>query len=88
MPEVTDVVCKVLQTERDNARAIVEALIDAEDYLFTNDTDYLMSRSSLIPVNTPLEPPLIHSIALSLCKAEIRCFCSKWSQWCSSSQAC
>jgi len=36
--EVMDIITKVLQKERDNAREIVEAIIDAEiNYHFTND---------------------------------------------------
>ena len=39
--EVMDILTKVLQKERDNAREIVEAIIDAEiNYHFTNDTDF------------------------------------------------
>mgnify|MGYP004546384279 FL=1 len=39
--EVMDIITKVLQKERDNAREIVEAIIDAEiNYHFTNDDDF------------------------------------------------
>jgi hypothetical protein len=39
--EVMDIITKVLQKERDNAREVVEALIDAEiNYHFTNDNDF------------------------------------------------
>lgn len=38
VPEVMDIIVKVLQNERDNAREIVEAMIDSEiHYHFTND---------------------------------------------------
>jgi len=38
VPEVMDIIVKVLQRERDNAREIVEAMIDSEiNYHFTND---------------------------------------------------
>jgi len=38
VPEVMDIIVKVLQKERDNAREIVEAIIDSEcNYHFTND---------------------------------------------------
>eukprot|EP01016_Furgasonia_blochmanni_P039369 TRINITY_DN4881_c0_g2_i13.p1 TRINITY_DN4881_c0_g2~~TRINITY_DN4881_c0_g2_i13.p1 ORF type:complete len:725 (+),score=184.79 TRINITY_DN4881_c0_g2_i13:160-2334(+) len=48
--EITDIVCKVLQEQREKTRQNVEDLITAEEsYLFTNDFDYLMSRSNLIP---------------------------------------
>ena len=39
--EIMDIITKVLQKERDNAREIVEAIIDAEiNYHFTNDDDF------------------------------------------------
>jgi len=38
IPEVMDIITKVLQRERDNSREIVEALIESEmNYHFTND---------------------------------------------------
>ena len=38
VPEVMEIINKVLQTERDNAREVVEAIIDSEiAYHFTND---------------------------------------------------
>jgi hypothetical protein len=38
IPEVMEIITKVLQTERDNSREIVEALIESEmNYHFTND---------------------------------------------------
>lgn len=41
-PEVMDIITNVLQDEREKCRAIVESIIDAEqNYLFTNDYDYL-----------------------------------------------
>jgi len=50
--EVTDIVSRVLQKERDNAKIVVENLIDAElGYLFTNDYEYLQSRTQIIPQN-------------------------------------
>eukprot|EP01015_Nassula_variabilis_P025044 TRINITY_DN483_c0_g2_i2.p1 TRINITY_DN483_c0_g2~~TRINITY_DN483_c0_g2_i2.p1 ORF type:complete len:647 (+),score=143.12 TRINITY_DN483_c0_g2_i2:65-2005(+) len=48
--DVSEIVIKVLQDERDQTRQMVENLIDAEEgYLFTNDYSYLMSRATLIP---------------------------------------
>lgn len=39
--EVMEIITGVLQKERDNAREVVEALIDAEiNYHFTNDNDF------------------------------------------------
>jgi hypothetical protein len=38
VPEIMEIITKVLQRERDNAREIVEAIIDSEiHYHFTND---------------------------------------------------
>jgi len=53
-PQLTDSigesVTKVLQKERENTRKIVESIIEAEQqYLFTNDQDYLLNRTNLIP---------------------------------------
>ena len=40
-----------MQRERDNAKVVVENIIDAElGYLFTNDNEYLLSRTNIIPV--------------------------------------
>lgn len=48
--EIMEMVIMVLQRERDKAREVVEALIDAEQgYLFTNDQDYLQNRTDIIP---------------------------------------
>ena len=50
IPEVMDIIINVLQEEREKTRIIVESLIDAEqNYLFTNDTDYLSSRTDIVP---------------------------------------
>lgn len=49
--EFQDMVCKYMQVERDNARTIVENIIDAEQgYLFTNDMDYITNRTNVVPV--------------------------------------
>jgi hypothetical protein len=50
IPEVMDIIVNVLQDEREKTRVIVESLIDAEqNYLFTNDTDYLSNRTDIVP---------------------------------------
>ena len=50
IPEVMDVIIQVLQGEREKCRQIVEAVIDAEqNYLFTNDADYLANRTDIVP---------------------------------------
>ena len=50
IPEVMDIIITVLQDEREKTRGIVEAIIDAEqNYLFTNDNDYLSNRTDIVP---------------------------------------
>jgi hypothetical protein len=50
IPEVMDIITSVLQDEREKCRAIVEAVIDSEqNYLFTNDYDYLQNRTDIVP---------------------------------------
>ena len=49
IPEIMDIIIKVLSQERDVARELVENLIDAEmNYLFTNDQIYKESRSDIV----------------------------------------
>ena len=49
-PEIMDIICQVLQAERDHTREIVEAVIDAEqNYIFTNDDEYKLTRTSIVP---------------------------------------
>lgn len=49
IPEIMDIIIKVLAKERDRAREIVEAIIDSEqNYLFTNDMGYKESRSDIV----------------------------------------
>ena len=49
IPEIMDIIIKVLSKERDHARELVENLIDAEmNYLFTNDQQYKDSRSDIV----------------------------------------
>lgn len=48
--EILEVVSHVLQEERDKTKEILEAIIDSEEgYLFTNDYDYLMNRTDIVP---------------------------------------
>jgi hypothetical protein len=45
-----DIIITVLQEEREKTRALVESVIDAEqNYLFTNDSDYLTQRTDIVP---------------------------------------
>jgi hypothetical protein len=50
IPEVMDIITGVLQDEREKTRVIVESVIDSEqNYLFTNDYDYLQNRTDIVP---------------------------------------
>lgn len=50
IPEIMDIIVKVLSKERDRAREVVEAIIDSEqNYLFTNDLDYKDNRTDIVP---------------------------------------
>lgn len=53
-----DIIIKCISKERDQAREIVESIIDSEqNYLFTNDLDYKESKSSIItPQQNPDDP--------------------------------
>lgn len=45
-----DIIIKVLVSERDKTRDIVEQQIDFEqNYLFTNDTNYKDQRADIVP---------------------------------------
>ena len=45
IPEIMEIIIKVLNKERDYAREVVEAIIDSEqNYLFTNDLEYKDNR--------------------------------------------
>jgi len=55
IPEIMDVIVRVISKERDHAREICEAIVDSEqNYLFTNDQDYKDNRSEII--NDPHRP--------------------------------
>jgi hypothetical protein len=54
IPEVMDIIITVLQEEREKTRVLVESIIDAEqNYLFTNDSDYLTNRTDIVPQAEP-----------------------------------
>lgn len=45
-----EIITNVLIDEREKCRSIVESVIDAEqNYLFTNDYDYLTNRTDIVP---------------------------------------
>ena len=51
--EISEISARVLQDQRDKTKLIVENIVDAElGYIFTNDPDYLTSRSSVVPLQT------------------------------------
>jgi hypothetical protein len=50
IPDVMEIITTVLGEERDKCRDLIEAVLDAEqNYLFTNDADYLMNRTDIVP---------------------------------------
>ena len=51
IPEVMDIIVKALSKEREKTREVVEAIIDAEGFLFTNDTNYKENRSDIVTAN-------------------------------------
>jgi vacuolar protein sorting-associated protein 1 len=56
-PEIMDIICQVLQRERDHTRELVEAVIDSEqNYMFVNDADYKENRTSIVPADDNLPP--------------------------------
>ena len=49
IPEIMDIIVKVLNREREAARKVIEAIIDSEqNYLFTNDLGYKENRSDIV----------------------------------------
>lgn len=49
IPEIMEIIIKVISKEREHARKIVEAIIDSEqNYLFTNDQEYKDNRSEIV----------------------------------------
>ena len=53
IPEMMDIIVKTLSKEREKTREIVEAIIDAEGFLFTNDTGYKENRSDIVTGEQP-----------------------------------
>ena len=52
--EIMDIITRVLHSERDKARQIVESIIDSEqNYLFTNNLDYKNNRSAILMKDGP-----------------------------------
>ena len=48
--EMSEVVTRVLMAEKEECRSIVERMVDAEEsYVFTNDLEYLTTRSDIVP---------------------------------------
>lgn len=55
IPEIMDIIIRVLSAERDRAREVVEAIIDSEqNYLFTNDNGYRENRENIV-TKDPME---------------------------------
>ena len=49
IPEIMEIIIRVISKEREHARKIVEAIIDSEqNYLFTNDQEYKDNRSEIV----------------------------------------
>ena len=52
-----DIICQILQRERDHTRELVEAVIDSEqNYIFVNDADYKENRTSIVPQEDQMPP--------------------------------
>ena len=48
--EIKDIVSKCLQEDRDFTKEIIENVMDSEEgYLFTNDYEYLLKRTDIVP---------------------------------------
>lgn len=48
--ELMEKISEVMQNEREKCRYLVEALLDSEhEYMFTNDAEYLMNRTNIVP---------------------------------------
>jgi hypothetical protein len=71
--EISEITSKVLQEEREKAKQVVVNIIDSElGYLFTNDLDYLSSRTSIIPVITSPDCSALLNFIISLRNKIIR----------------
>lgn len=50
--EIMEKIIEVMQEEREKARYLVESIIDSEQtYMFTNDPEYLTTRTDIVPVS-------------------------------------
>lgn len=52
IPEVMEVIIKALSNEREKTREVVEAIIDAESFFFTNDNNYKENRSDIVTADS------------------------------------
>ena len=53
IPEIMEIIIRVISKEREYARKIVESIIDSEqNYLFTNDQEYKDNRSEIVRGDT------------------------------------
>lgn len=59
IPEMMEIIVKTLSKEREKTRELVEALVDSEGFLFTNDGQYKEQRSDIVAGggNNPNQPP-------------------------------
>jgi hypothetical protein len=49
---IMEKVVEIMQEEREKARYLIEAVIESEEtYMFTNDSEYLLSRTDMVPVS-------------------------------------
>jgi len=49
--EIMEKIIEIMQEEREKARYLVESIIDSEQtYMFTNDPEYLNTRTDIVPV--------------------------------------
>ena len=56
IPEIMEIIVKVISKERDRAREVVEALIDSEQtYLFTNNAKYKENQSDIMISETQIQ---------------------------------
>ena len=57
IPEIMEIITKVISKQRDHVRELVESIIDAElNYLFTNDLNYKNSRSNILGAGPNQDP--------------------------------
>ncbi len=52
--EILEKIVEIMQEEREKTRYLVESVIDSEQtYMFTNDPEYLINRTEIVPVSDP-----------------------------------